>query len=71
MPVFFAVTRPAGGALCHYGGHYTTRRFVVLAEDQKVNFKDRDRQARIELAFDHFDEALAAAIAAIPEQQEE
>ena len=35
--------------------------------DQRVLFKDRDRQARIELRFVRLDEALAEAIGTIPE----
>lgn len=66
VPVFFAIKRSSGGALCYYGGHYETRSFVVLSEEQLVKFKDRERQARIELHFSHFDEALAAAVDAIP-----
>ena len=65
VPIFFAAKRPSGGALCHYGGHYTTSSFVVLEEAERVHFKDRDRQARIEFKFHHFDEALAEAIGAI------
>ena len=68
VALFFAVKRPAGGgALCHYGGHYTTRSFDRLDVDQRVLFKDRDRQARIELRFVRLDEALAEAIGTIPE----
>ena len=67
VPLFFAVKRAKGGAQCYYGGHYTTRSFVVLQEEHRVNFKERDRQARIELHFVHFDENLAAAIEAIPD----
>jgi hypothetical protein len=68
-PLFFAVKRKEkGGALCHYGGHFTTRSFRLLSEQQApLIFKDRNRQAKIELAFSHYDEALAAAVNAIPE----
>ena len=67
VPLFFAVKRAKGGALCYYGGHYTTHSFVVLQDDKRINFKERDRQARIEFQFVHFDEILAAAIEAIPD----
>ena len=69
VPLFFAVKRSTGGSLCHYGGHYTTNTFTVLAEHEKVHFKERDRQARIEFAFHHFDETLAAAIEATPAER--
>ena len=65
VPVFFAHKRKKGGALCHYGGHFTTRSFKRLPEAQV--FKGLKRQARIELAFHHFDVKLGAAIDAIPE----
>lgn len=71
VPLFFAAKRSKGGALCHYGGHFAARHFVELSEGEKVHFKDRDRQARIEFEFDHFDEALAAAIRAIPDEVEQ
>ena len=62
VPLFFAhvVRGHAGGALCQYFGHFTTRSFRTLKEIQ--DFKGKLRQAKIELVFDHFDERLAAAI---------
>ena len=66
VPVFFAHKRKKGGALCHYGGHFTTRSFQRL--DKSRVFKGIARQALIELAFHRFDERLAAAIDAIPEE---
>ena len=62
VPVFFAVKRKQGGALCYYGGHFTTASFVNLPVDQRLMYKDRHRQARIELRFHHFQDALAAAV---------
>tara|TARA_B110001452_G_scaffold265109_1_gene269262 strand:+ start:1073 stop:1465 length:393 start_codon:yes stop_codon:yes gene_type:complete len=65
VPVFFAVKRKTkGGALCHYGGHFVTKRFTKLTEQQR--FKEIDRQALIELSFDHYDTKLAGAVDAIP-----
>ena len=67
-PLFFAAKRQQkGGALCCYGGHFTTRSFRLLNEQEKFAFKAINRQAKIELAFSHYDEALAAAVNAIPE----
>ena len=68
MPIFWAVKRKKGGALCSYGGHWTTRSFT--RREQTVLWKGRERQAKIELVFDHFDEKLAAAIDAIPEEED-
>ena len=65
VPVFFAVKRKTkGGALCHYGGHFVTKSFTKLPEQQR--FKEIDRQALIELSFHHYDARLAAAVEAIP-----
>lgn len=65
LPVFFAVKQKRkGGNLCHYGGHFTTGGFQMLAE--RPIFKGEARQARIELHFHHFDDALGAAVDAIP-----
>ena len=66
VPVFFAVKRKKGGALVFYGGHYKTQSFRLLEDHEKLRFKDRDRQAIIELAFHRFDDALCASVNAIP-----
>ena len=63
--VFFAVKRKVGGALCFYGGHFTTHTFRRLSKAERFNFKGRDRQAKIELMFHHFDDQLCAAVDAI------
>ena len=44
LPLFFATKRKKGGALCAYGGHFTTGSFEILADAQRLRFKERDRQ---------------------------
>jgi hypothetical protein len=66
VPIFFTGPRNKGGGVCQYAGHFTTTRFVLYAEST-VQFKDIQRQARIELSFHHFDTELASAINALPE----
>lgn len=67
VPLFFAKERKGkGGALCCYGGHFTTASFEMLSDAQRILFKGKPRQARIKLVRHHFDETLAAAVEAIP-----
>ena len=54
----------SGGAVCRYVGHFACVRFGMLGKS--IEYLERSRQALIELAFDHYDERLAEAIAAIP-----
>ena len=60
-----------GGALCFYGGHWTTASFRRCAaqeqQDTRPEFKGMPRQALIRFAFDHFDAALGASVDSIPE----
>ena len=65
VPLFVAVKRRKGGALCHYAGHWTTASFTRT--DEGFVFKDKKRQAIIRLALHHFDEELGAAVDAIEE----
>jgi len=73
VPLFFAVKRKKGGALCCYGGHWKTKSFDMCGAGAletgcgRPTFKDRRRQAIIRFAFDHFDAALGAAMNSIPD----
>ena len=65
VPLFWAESAGAsGGAICRYVGHFACVHFWMLGKS--IEYLERSRQALIELAFDHYDERLAEAIAAIP-----
>ena len=66
LPVFFAQKRKKGGALCYYGGHWSTTSFQRLSGQTRLRFKGEGRQARIELTFHHFERRMAEAVNAIP-----
>ncbi len=64
VPLFWAEKGP-GASTCRYVGHFACVHFGTLG--RTLEHLEKDRQALIELAFDHYDERLGDAIAAIPD----